>query len=418
MKFICNICNRNFKQKSHLIDHENKKNKCSKDDIVINGKKKYKCNICKKLFDTKCNYIKHINRKIKCSSNNNLIDEEDEYKNNIINENLNIDINEAPQNLHNFTNFVPQIPQNFHNFTQNIEDELECEYCSKIFSRKDALKRHHETCKLKKHYIIGDKKEGNLIGMIKVLQDQIKELSQNKNDYNETINNNNIDNSNNMSNSNNTNISNVNCNNTINNTANINIENVNIVTHGKEDLGLLVKDEVKDILNSGYNCVFKSISYTYFNNRLSQFKNIRYTNPKSSYCQIFVNGKWEHAKFSSVVEDILINHFGEVSTMSTENSDLFESKFRKDLVDEYLLDYKRYTSYETEDIYPENWNLTMKREKQKEVRLRLNKNRDIIKTMILNKSIEIKKEEEINKRLIEKDNLLNDKNKVIRKKIK
>ena len=224
---------------------------------------------------------------------------------------------------------------------------------------------------------------------------------------NDTSNSNNI--INNITNNNNQKI--------INNTANINIEQVNIVSHGREDLGLLVKDEVKDILNSGYNCVFKSVFYTFFNSRLPQYKNIRYTNPKSTYCQIYVDGKWELAKFSSVVDDIIINHFGEVSSMKTENADLFESKFRKDLVDEYITDYKRYVSYDTEDIYPENWNLTMKREKQKEVRQRLNKNRDIIKAMIINKSLEYKKEEELQKRLIDKDEI-NEKKRVIRKKIK
>ena len=33
--YKCEICNRSFKQKIHYINHKNKKNKCSPDDIII-----------------------------------------------------------------------------------------------------------------------------------------------------------------------------------------------------------------------------------------------------------------------------------------------------------------------------------------------------------------------------------------------
>jgi len=317
--FICETCNKIFKLKTDLNRHINKKNKCSKDDIKIDGKKVYKCNNCDKIFKLKHNYEVHINRKTKCTK-----DDIDDY---------------------------------------NEEDD-------EIFYDQVTGKKLEEISK------------EDLLKIIKSMNNQII--------------NNNIDNS--IDNS----ISNV-TNNTINNTANVNIGNINIVSHGREDLGLLVKEEVKDILNSGYNCVYKSVMYTYFNSRLPQFSNIRYTNPKSTYCQIFVDGEWKLAKFTNVVEDILTNHFGEVSVMCTDNGDLFESNFRKNLVTDFITDYKRYVSYDTEDIYPDNWNLTMKREKQKEVRNRLNKNRDEIKTLILNKSIEIKKIEDIR---IQKEKLL------------
>jgi uncharacterized C2H2 Zn-finger protein len=320
--FQCEICNKIFKLKTDLTRHINKKNKCSKDDIKIDGKKVYKCYICDKIFKLKHNYEVHINRKNKCLKDNNIDDIED------------------------------------------LEDD-------EIFYDQVTGKKLEEISK----------------------EDLLKII---KNMNNNITNNNNIDNS----------ISNIT--NNINNTANVNIGNfnnntINIVSHGREDVGLLVKEEVKDILNSGYNCVYKSVMYTYFNSRLPQFSNIRYTNPKSTYCQIFVDGEWKLAKFTNVVEDILTNHFGEVSVMCTDNNDLFESNFRKNLVTDFITDYKRYVSYDTEDIYPDNWNLTMKREKQKEVRNRLNKNRDEIKTLILNKSIEIKKIEDIK---IQKEKLL------------
>jgi len=330
MKYTCEVCNKEFSQKSNYLNHINKKNKCSKDDIKIDGKKAYKCSGCDKIFSQKCNYLVHINKINKCTKDDNIDDIEE------------------------------------------LEDD-------EIFYDQVTGKKLEEISKEDLLRIIKSMPQAPLVN-------------------NNTINNNN---NNNIDNS----ISNVT--NNINNTANVNIGNfnntINIVSHGREDVGLLVKEEVKDILNSGYNCVYKSVMYTYFNSRLPQFSNIRYTNPKSTYCQIFVDGEWKLAKFTNVVEDILTNHFGEVSVMCTENDELFESNFRKNLVTDFITDYKRYVSYDTEDIYPENWNLTMKREKQKEVRNRLNKNRDEIKTLILNKSIEIKKIEDIK---IQKEKLL------------
>ena len=35
-KYCCNNCNKTFSRKAHLIDHENKKNKCIKNINIIN----------------------------------------------------------------------------------------------------------------------------------------------------------------------------------------------------------------------------------------------------------------------------------------------------------------------------------------------------------------------------------------------
>ena len=35
VKHICHRCERNFKQKGHLIDHLNKKNRCEKKETII-----------------------------------------------------------------------------------------------------------------------------------------------------------------------------------------------------------------------------------------------------------------------------------------------------------------------------------------------------------------------------------------------
>lgn len=68
--FVCDICGRGFKQKSHLNSHKNKKNKCTREELVkIDGItpeliEKYiadfKCAYCKRTFSRRHNVVNHI----------------------------------------------------------------------------------------------------------------------------------------------------------------------------------------------------------------------------------------------------------------------------------------------------------------------------------------------------------------------
>jgi hypothetical protein len=131
--------------------------------------------------------------------------------------------------------------------------------------------------------------------------------------------------------------------------------------------------------------------YTHYNDRLPEFKNIKYSDPKSSYCEVFMDGCWKLVKFENTIEELINKHFYEVSDMYNDNKDLIESKFKEGLIKDYTSDYYKFISYEEEDKYPDNWNKTMKREQQKKMRKRLNHNKDEIKTLIINKTITDKK---------------------------
>jgi uncharacterized membrane protein YheB (UPF0754 family) len=104
-----------------------------------------------------------------------------------------------------------------------------------------------------------------------------------------------------------------------------------------------------------------------------------------------MDGSWKLVKFENTIEELINKHFYEVSDLYNDNKDLIESKFKEGLIEDYIGDYYKFISYEEEDKYPENWNKTMKREKQKKTRRRLNHNKDEIKTLIINKSIVDKK---------------------------
>jgi hypothetical protein len=360
MKFICNKCNKEFKQKGPYMYHINKKYSCE-NNLLIDGKKVYKCDKCDKIYDNKTNYLYHDS---KCKINKIIED-------NII----------TPQNPHISTqnpHITLQNPQKLNNnIILNIDDNI-CNICNKKYSRIDSLKRHQIKCKIKHPNVIIDEND-NIKKIINDLtnkiQNQDEEIIKLKNINNTIITTNN--------NTNNTNSHN-NITNNINNT-------INYVNHGKENLNKLIKDEIKEILNSGYSCIYKSIMYTHYNDRLPEFKNIKYSDTKSSYCDVFIDGEWKKVKFETTIDELINKHFYEVSDMYHDNKNLIESDFKDGLIKDYTSDYYKFISYEEEDKYPDNWNKTMKREQQKKMRRRLNHNKDEVKGLIINKSLVDKK---------------------------
>jgi hypothetical protein len=324
--YTCEICDKEFKQKIHYINHKNKKNKCSLDDILEYNKKIYKCLYCNKIFSQKCNYIVHINRKNKC----NIIKKED---------------NKLEDN--------------------KLED-------NKLEDNK------LEDNKLEDNKLEDNKLEDNNTNLLNIINDMKQKLIEQQDEINK-LKNNNI-----------SNIKNINSNNNITNNITTN-NTINYVNHDKEDLSKLIKDEIKEILNSGYSCIYKSIMYTHYNDRLPEFKNIRYSDTKSSYCDVYIDGDWKKVKFENTIDELINKHFYEVSDMYNDNKDLIESKFKEGLIKDYTSDYYKFISYEDEDKYPENWNKTMKRDQQKKMRRRLNHNKDEVKGLIINKSLVDKK---------------------------
>ena len=122
---------------------------------------KYICNLCNKDFKQKSNYNVHINRKRPCI---NIITSNDMFNNNTI-----------PI----LTDTIPILININH-----INDNIICEYCNKQFSQKSALSRHinnrckqnklmTENKKLKENYIKLENENKNLKEEVNILKNQI-----------------------------------------------------------------------------------------------------------------------------------------------------------------------------------------------------------------------------------------------------
>jgi len=351
--YECKICNKEFKLKTDLQRHENRKNKCSKEDIREEGKKVYKCKKCEKIFKLKNNYLVHINRKKSCIEINNedkIIDKkEEDIIIDIIDED-NIKMNKEEEYI--MRKIEEDNKERKINVREIVGDEMMLKMIEELKSKL-----------IEQSNMMIEQKE-----MIKEQNEKIKEQEEkiNKLEGNKTINNNN-------GNINNGVINNIN-------------NNITYVNHGKEDMSKLLDSEIKEIINAGLNSIMKSVMLTHCNDRLPENKNIRYRDTKSGYCEIIEDGRWSKSNFREVVEEMINKHYMEVWNMCKEKRELFESEYKEKLLEEHLEDYSKYIMFELEDQYPYNWNDKMKQEKQREIRKIVNRNREKIKTLIINQT--------------------------------
>lgn len=183
----------------------------------------YKCFFCN--YETKqlCHFKNHLLKKNKCSC--------------ILN------------NINNYKDYQELITNT-------------CEFCNKIFKRKDNLVRHYIKCKKKKIF-------SNEIDDLKY---KIKVLEQHK-----------FNKSNNMKATNN---------NLIINNNNYTINNILICNYGSEDRSILTKEFMLQLLKGPYSAPIKMIEQLHFNKNYPENMNIRLSNKSNDKSQLIENGKW------------------------------------------------------------------------------------------------------------------------------
>ena len=269
---------------------------------------KYICNICKKDFNQKCHYVNHTEKKKYPCKPNNII---------IIDKSLNMP-KYAENNILNTEN-IPKKIGNINLNAKNVDNSLfinndivknekkrnyMCNFCEKTFSRSDHLKYHlDKACKIKKEE---NKEKEELLQLLlkqaedtKKQQEQIEHLTNIINKLSNTTNNANNTNNNNTNTNTNTNSNNnINSNNSI---TNIKIE------FGKEELKNIDKSVFYNALlkGSGAEIPSKLIEGIHFNENYKEYQNV-YISDASRNKALVHNGKiWNIANADEVVDRLL-----------------------------------------------------------------------------------------------------------------
>ena len=271
----------------------------------------YKCNTCEREFRQKCHLTDHLNKKKSCILINNIIphkSSKNPHK-----------TSESPHN----SSLLPLLKEDIIDLIlkkptindankENINKNLTCMYCDKIFTRNDNLQRHQNTyckskvnhddledLKVKMNIIISNyekiEKENinlkNKIDEIELIKNEEKPVNKiNK----KTINNTNNTNSNNNNNNN------------INNGV---VNNINIVQFGEEDISKLnLPEAVKQFLiSTGGNIASNMLKYINLNEKYPENHNICITDISRELVKIHNGKKFITKRFKNVKNDIMKN---------------------------------------------------------------------------------------------------------------
>ena len=163
--------------------------------------------------------------------------------------------------------------------TQNNNDKnnkLECKYCHKILSRKDNLNRHLKSCKTKKEL------ENSKDEQIRLLQEEILRLKDQK-CYNKITNNYYTQ-----------------------NTQNNIQQNIKINAFREENTDYLTPEYILNIAKRGmYYAIPKLIEKIYFNENHPENQNVKITNEKSKYGEIFDGSRFIKCAKNLIVKDMI-----------------------------------------------------------------------------------------------------------------
>jgi len=225
--------------------------------------KEHKCNVCNKIYSTSQNLWKH---------------------------NYKFHTNNTANNTTKYAKISPIPAKN-----TSTNNEIICEYCKSIFTRKDSLKKHYNRCKEKQS------NENKLNDQTEILKKQNEELKTKMDEMTKMFNTllkkikvhpKTLQKINNT-------LTNNNSNNTINNT-------YNIVALGKEKLSEIYSIQEKvNILKYGHSCFTKLIEYTHTNDKYPQFKNILITNLRDNIGYMY---NMETGKFEATTKDELLHN--------------------------------------------------------------------------------------------------------------
>ena len=212
----------------------------------------------------------------------------------------------------------------------SIKSCLICEYCNKIFKKKQGKYKHvKKYCKVKKQKDKEKKEDEKLLKMIHELIEENKEIKEeNKNIIKK------LDNIKNNSNKN------------IDNSKNKNIDNSNNITinnYGNEDISFLTPEFLaKLILQKGvYTLISNLIKEIHFNKEFPENKNLKITNKKQPYINVYENGNWKLKDKKETIKDIVDDKSNLFDCINSKNNviDLLPRHYHKTRFEKYKNKY-------------------------------------------------------------------------------
>lgn len=198
-----------------------------------------------------------------------------------------------------------KIPPKF-NKIENLE-KIICQYCQKIFSRKDVLNKHiNKNCKIKKKL---DKEDTDL----KIIIQEHKQEKDKLYAYIDKL----IDK---------TGDTNINIEKQMNNTINLN-------NFGEEDISHITDNYKLKMLSLPYGMIQNMIEKVHFNKKKPENKNIALTNKRDNMIRVFKGAQWKYQERSMVVDELIKKNYYRLD-------DFFEEQGKDKMNDVHSKRYK------------------------------------------------------------------------------
>ena len=244
----------------------------------------YQCPRCGYSSHIKTYLRKHFLRKRKCITSIKNITIEDCF-NEVLNEEYEKSNNEPKMNP-NEPKMNPNEPKMNPNESKKI---YKCKFCNKIYSTNSHMNRH-----LKKCSTVDLSDNTKVINYINELEKENKQIKKKLRKVVEKL----IDNCC---------VTNIN-NNSNNNTINMQ-QNIIINSYGKENLDYLTKNYLTGLVYKPFDSVQCLLKTIHFNPKHPENHNIKISNKKEKYANVYNSGNWEFKNKKEVIENIVDNGY-------------------------------------------------------------------------------------------------------------
>ena len=224
------------------------------------------------------------------------------------------------KNQGNFSNSNNLVDPNLSNPSNNLsKKKYQCPNCNKFFTRKDNLKVHQKKSCSNVNNIITNDNESLKMKIVELEQKQQQHDIEKYKLYNHIENlvssvtkNNQISN---IENQNNTNT------NTNNNNTNYIQQNIHINSFGKEDIKYLRSQFLDKLIKAPFGAIPKLIKAIHFNPAHPENRNVKITNKKERFADVYKNNKWILADKKTVIGDMIDKGFDIIDEHHNDNND-------------------------------------------------------------------------------------------------